>query len=1064
MDPSNADSDSSDNNNWKPNNTIRKWSPTYELPQQQQQPQQQTTVTTSASHNISQQSLDEALNEGGIVQAKQAISNLLNKFLKSRPTKDDLVQNKILKSEYKPIPLRYSLIDILCNYIEKNALSLEGVFRISGSNHQIRLLWGTFTTDNIEFPLNIHTTAGALKLYIREQYEPLIPYEHFSNYISQLVNDTITTKDLLQLLAKVSADNIRVIKRILRTLIILARHSELNKMDANNMGIVFGPNLFKSKPDSINIFSEAKYSNESVTLLISNYQLIFPDLEVPILGTETNSEDATNKIGGSSNNNNSSSGNDNSAGSASITSKSTNTVQSSSSSTSNNASSSLSPSSVLGLNSNSNIIGNNAYPPSPLVLSSSPSSIMNSKSLSKTQLQPIHPSFLENSISLVEKVNNPISQYDKKDFSMLHHLSSKLAKTKHFKNQEIWDQYLVLKICGNLINAQKSIASVMPSNTSTGSNQTLKKKSNSFQQQQQQQQVSLVPMYILVSSTNIFFFDTQQYEIQHILPHNRLKEVSLDVVNKGLFSILDSETHKISYFLVPKPKVIDLLVRNLEKGRAIAKVTNKGMANLQARKFPLLEANTGSNNNHFGKLPESRPVFESLAASGFSELDVWEGTVDLLEVVKKFSNILVPTETKAVVEFLLPNIPQFNGIYRKSYKLDIKTSVYKIICLICEKAKLEPTKFLLRTLKGRTLFDNVSLSDYGLGTLFTAWQLRFIALDSPESTGNFVVEFWMPDTPEFKGMQKKAIKVDAYQPLKRIMKGLCDKLKIPNHHYYHLIGPEGEILGDNDILSSIGLGIKFKTCKMKLAKKKFPIGTNPEIDTPMVKSLVNDIIEGAWTKIRDRHNERIRLYCKHMLDYIVDQTFVEISKAETVPKRVAMLSKNSRYEFYQALNTKEEEELIISNTDGYRNSVIKSRFIVDQEPEQSPNYPLYRPKNSFGKAPITSLRDIKINSAKTGFLSELKAKSEFNSGANNGGANSNSSVSIENNLRPQKTKAYSTPVINNPNTIVSLLSLKPGTSKLVEQLKTRMSIKFNISDVEDLVPKGSPIQTRRNKL
>ncbi|KAF2076278.1 hypothetical protein CYY_002393 [Polysphondylium violaceum] len=1059
------DSDSADNNNnsnWKTNNTIRKWSPTYEVPQQQSNtPRENTssTATTTTTTTPTPVSLDDALNEGGIVQAKQAITNLLNKFLKSRPTKDDLVQNKILKSEYKPIPLRYSLIDHLCNYIEKNALSLEGVFRISGSNHQIRLLWSTFaSSDNIEFPLNIHTTAGALKLYIREQHEPLIAYEHFSTYISQLVNDTITTKDIVQLMNKVSADNIRVIKRILRTLIILARHSELNKMDANNMGIVFGPNLFKSKPDSLNIFSEAKYSNESVTFLITNYQSVFPDLEIPILGTETNTEDATNKIGGGGGSGGSAgSGAGSSSGSDATNNNNNSSKPISPSSTSNNASSSLSPSSALGLNSNSNTSGGNANPPlSPLVLSS-PSSIINSKSLSKTQLQPIHPS-LENSISLVEKVNNPISQYDKKDFSMIHHLSSKLAKTKHFKNEQIWDQYLVLKICGNLINAQKSIQNAMPA-TNTTNNNTLKKKSNSFQQQQQQ--VSLVPMYILVSSANIFFFDTQQYEIQHILPHNRLKEISLDVVNKGLFSILDAETHKISYFLVPKPKVIDLLVRNLEKGRAIAKVTNKGMANLQARKFPLLEAN-GSGNNQFGKLPESRPVFESLASSGFSELDVWEGTVDLLEVVKKFSNILVPAESKAVVEFLLPNIPQFNGIYRKSYKLDIKTSVYKIICLICEKAKLEPTKFLLRTLKGRTLFDNVSLSDYGLGTLFTAWQLRFIALDSPESTGNFVVEFWMPDSPEFKGMQKKAIKVDAYQPLKRIMKGLCDKLKIPNHHYYHLIGPEGEILGDNDILSSIGLGIKFKTCKMKLAKNKFPIGTNPELDTPMVKSLVNDIIEGAWTKIRDRHNERIKLYCKHMLDYIVDQTFVEISKAETVPKRVAMLSKNSRYEFYQTLAIKEEEELIISNTDGYRNSVIKARCIVDQEPEQSPNYPLYRPKINIGKGPITSLRDIKINSAKTGFLSELKAKSELNNVGNQN--NNNSPVSMENNLRPQKTKAFSTPVINNPNTIVSLLSLKPGTSKLVEQLKMRMSIKFNASDVEDLVPKGSPIQTRRNKL
>ncbi|KAN0032825.1 hypothetical protein ACTFIV_006752 [Dictyostelium citrinum] len=1045
----------------------------------------------------------------GAIPTKSSIANLLNKFLKSRPTKDDLEMNKILKSEYKPISLRYSLIEILCSHIEKYALEQEGIFRVSGSNQQIRLFWQTFTTDNIEFPINEHNVAGALKLYIREQSEPLVPYEMFSNFISQLGDGgPVTLTAINNLMSKITPENLKIIKRLIRTAVIIVRHSQLNKMDANNMGIVFGPNIFKSKPDSPNIFSEAKYSNESVSFLISNYLQVFPDLEIPILGTETNTED--NEF---INNNNvitppnsatvpssttttittTDSSNNNGGGSASSpVTKSIPLSSIGSSSTSPLISSSTS-SPIVGTNITSNSIHSTSPTPFSLLATSNnkTNSITNSTSQSKSQLLPIHPSLLDTN-QMIERVEgNPLSQMKKQDFSITHHLSTKLQKTKHFRKEEIWDCFLILKVSGNLVNVKNSTTTTTTSSTTnqpnsiTQSNSTsnnslinngkIKKSTTNLISQSNSQSslqlnqttittnniVTLTPVYILITSQNVFFFDTRVYNIQHILPHSRLKEISVDVVNKGLFSILDGESHKLSFFLVPRPRVIDLLVRSLERGRAIAKLTNKSLASLQSRKFPLLESNSGSNGaSNFGKLPESRPVFESLAQNGFTELDVWEGTVDLLEVVKKFHHILIPADqSKCVVEFLLPAIPEFKGIYRKSYKLDSKTTVYKIICLICEKAKLEPSKFLLRTLKGRTLFDNKSLGDYGLGTLFTSWQLRLIALESPESTGNFVVEFLMPDIPEFKGMQKKAIKVDAYQPLKRIMKGLCDKLKIPNHHYYHLIGPEGEVLGDNDVLSSIGLGIKYKTCKMKLAKKIFPVGKNPELDTPMVKSLVIDNIIGlAWTKIKDRHNERIRLYCKQMLDYIVDQTFVEITKAELVPKRVAMLGKNSRYEFYQALSVKEEEDMILMDIQGYKNTVYHSRSIVQFEPEPSPNYPLYRQKlpTIRGVGPITSIRDIKVNSAKNNFLSELKDNNKQQQLGND-----------EHTIKPSQKIRYTapTPVLNNPNSIVQLLALKPGASKLVEQLKNRMTIttsKINIFDVEDLVPKNSPVLSRKS--
>ncbi|GAM21285.1 hypothetical protein SAMD00019534_044600 [Acytostelium subglobosum LB1] len=628
---------------------------------------------TPSLHSQQQQQGDDYLGEGGIPN-KGVIINILNKFLSRRPAKEDLVQNRVLKSDYKPIPLRYHVIEQLCSRLEKCALEIEGIFRISGSANQIRLFWATFVNDNIDFQpgFNEHNITGALKLYIREQFDPLIPNELWSGFVASQVtaNDKqIEIDDLAAFMAKVPADNIKALKRILRMMIIFTRHSKLNKMNAHNMGVVFGPNLFRSKPDSPTVMYEAKVSNECVTKLILNYSTVFPELEVPILGTETNTEDYVEETPA--------------------------------------ASPSMPQSPGMSPTPLSPKVDSTPAPTfAPKVLSDSllapPSSqfasitnqlqagmqehrrIQNSPSTSAQQLKdapratpspgPIHP-WLADANQHLNTKQSPLAHLKRTDFSMASHLKYILSKSKHFKKEEGWDQFLVLRVVGNLVlaNSNKSKAQVA---------QLGKSKKKEKEQAEGSTRISFVPTYLFVSEKNIIFFDVYKYQMFYILPHERLKDFGLDSVNSGLFSLQDSQNNKTTYFMVPRPKIIELLTRALERGRSIAKLNVKSLPHLQVRKYPMLETSSAQG---YGKLPESRPVFEALTARGFTELDVWEGTVDLLEIVKQYKSILLPIDTKAVVEFLLPSTDDFKGVYRKSYKLDISTPVFKIICLICEK-------------------------------------------------------------------------------------------------------------------------------------------------------------------------------------------------------------------------------------------------------------------------------------------------------------------------------------------------------------------------------------------
>ena len=55
---------------------------------------------------------------------REKFKNIMVKFVKSRPSKEDLVQNRVLKSEYAPIPLKYNIVDELCNHLEKTGTHL----------------------------------------------------------------------------------------------------------------------------------------------------------------------------------------------------------------------------------------------------------------------------------------------------------------------------------------------------------------------------------------------------------------------------------------------------------------------------------------------------------------------------------------------------------------------------------------------------------------------------------------------------------------------------------------------------------------------------------------------------------------------------------------------------------------------------------------------------------------------------------------------------------------------------------------------------------------------------
>ncbi len=102
------------------------------------------------------------------------------------------------------------------------------------------------TTDH-----NIHDVAGLLKMYFREQPEPIVPLSSCHALLdagSKPLHEFIRiASDEIEKFPPINADCIRLLFAFLYR---VSKMSDYNKMTSENLAIVFAPNLFRSDNSS----------------------------------------------------------------------------------------------------------------------------------------------------------------------------------------------------------------------------------------------------------------------------------------------------------------------------------------------------------------------------------------------------------------------------------------------------------------------------------------------------------------------------------------------------------------------------------------------------------------------------------------------------------------------------------------------------------------------------------------------------------------------------------------------------------------------------------------------
>lgn len=181
------------------------------------------------------------------------------------------------------------LVMEVCQFIEREGLDLEGIFRVSGNQKVVEKLKAEFDRQgeaDLEKAQDVAAVASVLKQYLRELPVPLIPNDlkplFLAAYSKHQDSHAACAGVLAALVTRLPAAHYQLIKYIIRFLIKVTLNESQNKMGVVALSIVFGPNFFQLS-DGLAALREQQFINGVLGVFIHFYDVIFkvPKEELP---------------------------------------------------------------------------------------------------------------------------------------------------------------------------------------------------------------------------------------------------------------------------------------------------------------------------------------------------------------------------------------------------------------------------------------------------------------------------------------------------------------------------------------------------------------------------------------------------------------------------------------------------------------------------------------------------------------------------------------------------------------------------------------------------------------
>ncbi|XP_035225614.1 rho GTPase-activating protein 1-like [Stegodyphus dumicola] len=210
---------------------------------------------------------------------KLTSSSSFHTNLPSFETQQFRVPISYIKEHNKGDPIPRVMRECIAYLDNDNALETEGIFRRSANTKIVQEVQSLFDEGKpvcFDDYGDIHVPAVILKTFLRELDEPILTFELYDEIMTfqelTSIEKLPVAKSLI--LHRLPEDNYEVLHYLFEFLVKVVDRSDLNKMTASNLAIVFGPNLLWARNKQASLFSITKI-NHFTEFLLKYHDLIF---------------------------------------------------------------------------------------------------------------------------------------------------------------------------------------------------------------------------------------------------------------------------------------------------------------------------------------------------------------------------------------------------------------------------------------------------------------------------------------------------------------------------------------------------------------------------------------------------------------------------------------------------------------------------------------------------------------------------------------------------------------------------------------------------------------------
>ncbi|XP_015251781.1 PREDICTED: rho GTPase-activating protein 25 [Cyprinodon variegatus] len=176
------------------------------------------------------------------------------------------------------------LVQKCVEFITEHGLEEEGIFRLPGQDNAVKQFRDAFDAgERPSFPsdTDVHTVASLLKLYLRELPEPVVPWSQYQDFLdcTNLLDPSGREgwEKLEKQIALLPRANYNILRYVCRFLFEVQRHSNVNKMNVENLATVMGINLLKPQiEDPATVMKATPQIQKMMTVMIRQHETLFP--------------------------------------------------------------------------------------------------------------------------------------------------------------------------------------------------------------------------------------------------------------------------------------------------------------------------------------------------------------------------------------------------------------------------------------------------------------------------------------------------------------------------------------------------------------------------------------------------------------------------------------------------------------------------------------------------------------------------------------------------------------------------------------------------------------------